>query len=202
MMKFKWLWIIILVVGIGAGAYLLRGLVSYYVITPIVFAVRIERLLFNALPQVVFWTLFLLVGMILAVNSLPIKRKFSNSPPQTGKKWESRARQFSKWIHTSEKSEYSKWMLARQVSSLAFDLLMYQERLSTQDVGKFLRRNKSAIPDEVRDYILAGMEVPSFRHYSEMVSNYNQNFLTSPLDINPEIVIEFLETRMKTGGLD
>jgi len=46
------------------------------------------------------------------------------------------------------------------------------------------------------------MEVPSFRHYSEMVSNYHQNFMTSPLDINPEIVIEFLETRIKTGGLD
>jgi hypothetical protein len=93
-------------------------------------------------------------------------------------------------------------MLARQVSSLAIELLMYQERLSHQEVGKFLRRNKAVIPEGVRDYILMGMEVPSFRHYSEMVSNYHQNLMNSPLDINPEIVIDFLENRIKTGGLD
>lgn len=201
-MKLIWLWTIFMVAGIGAGAFLLRRFVSYYVITPIVFAVRIERLLFNAIPEVVFWSFFLLIGLILAVNSLPIKSLFLTKPPQTGEKLESRSRQISKWIRTSEKSEYSKWMLARQLSSLAFDLLMYQERISLQDVRKFMRRNKSAIPDEVHDYILAGMDVPSFRHYSEMVSNYHQNSLTSPLDINPEIVIDFLETRIKTGGLD
>jgi len=191
-----------MVTGIGAGAFLLRRFVSDYVITPIVFAARIERLLFNAIPEVVFWSLFLFIGLILAVNSLPIRSIFSTKPPQTGEKLESRARQISKWIRTSERSEYSRWMLARQLSSLAFDLFMYQERLSLQDVRKFIRRNKSTISDEVHDYILAGMEVPSFRHYSEMVSNYHQNFMTSPLDINPEIVIEFLETRIKTGGLD
>jgi len=200
--KLKWFWIILMVAGVGAGAFFLRKFVSDYVITPIVFAVRIERLLFNAIPEVVFWSLLLFVGLILAVNSLPIKSQLSTNPPQTGEKWESRARQISKWIRTSEKSEYSKWMLARQLSSLAVDLLMYQERLSFQDVRNFLRRNKSAIPDEVHDYILAGMEVPSFRHYSELVRNYHQNFLNSPLDINPEIVIDFLKKRIKTGGLD
>ena len=201
-MKIKWFGVIILVIGIGTGAYFLRSMVSYYVITPIVLAVRIEQLLFNSLPQVVFWTLFLLVGLVLALNSLPFKRNFSSSPAQVGEKWESRARQFSKWIRTSEKSEYSKWMLACQVSSLAIELLMYQERLSRQEVGKFLRSNKSVIPDSVRDYILMGMEVPSFRHYSEMVSNYHQNLMNSPLDINPEVVIDFLELKIKSGGLD
>ena len=93
-------------------------------------------------------------------------------------------------------------MLACQVSSLAIELLMYQERLSRQEVGKFLRSNKSVIPDSVRDYILMGMEVPSFRHYSEMVSNYHQNLMNSPLDINPEVVIDFLELKIKSGGLD
>src|SRR4030067_3383552 len=111
MMKIKWFGVIILVIGIGTGAYFLRSMVSYYVITPIVLAVRIEQLLFNSLPQVVFWTLFLLVGLVLALNSSPFKRNFSSSPAQVGEKWESRARQFSKWIRTSEKSEYSKWML-------------------------------------------------------------------------------------------
>lgn len=199
-MKFKWLWLALLLVGIGITAYLLREFVSYYVITPVVFAYRIVRLLVNAFPQEVFWFLLILAGLLLAIKTLPLKSRISRIKGEPGDKYQSRARQFSKWILNSEKSEYARWMTARQLSSLALELLMYQERLSPPEATVYIRTPSKNIPEQVRAYILAGLEAPSFRHYSEILENYRMNSLDSPFDTPPEAVIKFLESRFEIGG--
>lgn len=200
MMKSRWLWVALLLVVIAIAAYLLRNYVSYYVITPAIFAYRIERLLIGAIPQVVFWIFLLLGGLMLAIWTLPAGTKNRRQKVELDDKYQSRAKQFSSWILDSERSEYSKWMTVRQLSLLAFELTMYQERLSPPEATAYFRKFRTKIPDRVREYILAGVSAPSFRHYSESLENYRLNALESPFDTPPEAVIDFLESRFDNGG--
>lgn len=201
-MKLSWLWRVLLIIGIVAGAYLLQDLVRDYLLTPVVFAYRILRLLVNALPQGIFWALFVIIGVLIALNSLYLKTQTSREVSKSREKVESRAWQFSKWITGAPKSEYSRWMLARQLSALACEVLMYRQRLSADEVAIYVRRNQGKIPAKVRDYILAGIEVPSFRHYSEMAQQLRRDFKDSPLDLDPEVVIAYLENCIQPGGFN
>lgn len=199
-MRLRWGWVVFLIAGIGIAAYLLRDLVGEYIVAPVLLALRIERLLMEALPQVVFWSIFILVGIFLAIRSLPINKSIHRNVALAGDKPHSRAQQFGSWASTSKKSEYSKWIIARELSLLAYEVLMYQERLTPNETNIFLKSRNSSIPDKVREYIQAGLEAPSFRHYLELVDNYRLNFLETPFETRPEVIIEFLEKRMESGG--
>ena len=201
-MRRSWLWVGLLVAITGLSAYILRGFVRFYILVPIVYAARIEQIILNAIPQVAYWIVFLFMIFLLAAHSLLLKRAPRKVTPTLVEKWDSRARQFSQWFTSSRKSEYSKWMLARQISDLTINLLVYQERISADEVGSFIRRGKISMPPEVRNYLLAGLEVPSFRHYSEFINYWKLSNQASPLDLNPEMIIEFLESRVQIGGLE
>jgi len=112
----------------------------------------------------------------------------------------SRARSWSHWLQISQQGDYSRWLLARNVAKLALEILAHQERQSLEQTQQRIESGKIRLPTEVQAYFQVGLDAPSFRHYSELMTLMRSTRSASPLDLDPEIVIRYLENRMKSGG--
>jgi hypothetical protein len=175
-------------------AYLSMDFVRLYLIEPIIYILRIENILYEALPQAVWWGIFLLIVGVIAFRSLvrnvlyPAKIKENLRGEHS-----SRARTWSRWIELSQRGNYSKWLLARHLANLAVRIIAHQDRLSPEKVRKNLVDSESNLPPQVLAYFQVGLGSPSFRHYSDLLALFNSSRTMSPLEIDPEIIVNYLE---------
>jgi len=227
-------------------AYLLKDYVHRYILAPVLYTLRIERILYEAFPQPVWWGIFLFVLAVIAIRSL--LRGYQSTSVDAGSLNEdrmSRARSWSRWIEMSYRGNYSKWLLARHLADLASNILVYQERQPLERIRARIMNSEADIPPDIQDYLQIGLNMPSFRHYSEFLgdkswlrlpSRYqlahlirstlrfgsilragstlragntlhnsstlrNGNTLpTTPLNLDPEVIVQFLETTISSGG--
>lgn len=184
-----------------ALAYILRDSVSTYVITPAVYAFRIARIIYEALPQAVWWVVFLSILTLVAVRNLLRQLRITAPPPELVREERpSRARLWSRWLEFYQKGDYSRWLLARNLSKLTLEIFAHQERQSLEQARERLLTGKIHLPPEVQAYIQIGLAAPSFRHYTDLLALLRSTRSDSPLDLDPERIIEYLETRTQIGG--
>lgn len=184
-----------------AVAYLLKDYVSEFIITPLWYTFRIAKVIYEALPQLLWWGVFLFILLFIAVKNL-LQHLKSGSKPSAAPREErlSRAQAWSRWIELSEKGDYSRWLLARRIARLTHDVIAHQERLTLGQVEEGLRAGHLDLPFEVQAYIQVGLDAPSFRHYSELLDLLRYSRSASPLDLDPELIVEILEARFQIGG--
>ena len=187
-------------------AYVLKDYVRMYILAPVLYALRIERIIYEALPQAVWWGIFLLILLVIAIRTLmrsykPIPVDIRNVEEQHF----SRARTWSRWIWISRRGNYSKWLLARHFAELALNLQSYQERQSLEQIRAQILSGKADISPAILDYFQVGLDTPSFRHYSELLARLkstrhkSSTLPLSPLNLDPEIIVQYLETKSQIG---
>jgi hypothetical protein len=199
-LSYRRFWLILLLPILAFGAYHLRGVIEIYLITPVIYALRVEKILYETIPQIIYWIVFITILIIIAVNSLFSKRRPAPMTTPLVENRATRARQLSYWIKAAKRSDYSRWMLARNLAGLALNLIADQERFSTEEAEKFIRRGRVNMPADVRKFVLAGLEVPSFRHYVELKKLQSGSYHDFSLDLDPEIIVNYLESQAKSGG--
>jgi len=170
--------------------------VRFYLIEPVMFLLRIETILYEALPQAVWWGVFLLIIGIIAFRSLARNIKFParRRGHQHGERL-SRARTWSRWIELSSRGNYSKWLLARHLANLTVKTIAHQERLSPEQFRTNLIAGEADLPPHVMEYLQVGLGSPSFRHYSDLLALFKTRKTRSPLEIDLEGIVDFLETK-------
>jgi hypothetical protein len=182
-------------------AYLLRDAIRHFLIEPLFYFYRFFQILYVAMPQIVWWILFLVLLALLAARTLfrhikitPVRQQ----PVQADRL--SRARAWSHWLEISDQGDYSRWLLARNMAKLALEILAHQERQSLEEAQQLIRAGKIRLPVEVQAYFQIGLDAPSFRHYSEFLTLLRSTRSASPLDLDPEIIVQYLEGRIESGG--
>jgi hypothetical protein len=182
-------------------AYLLKDTIRHFLLAPLFYIYRFFQIIYEAMPQFAWWIAFLLILVLLAVRSLLPHMKIT---PRRQKPIEadhlSRARAWSHWLEISNQGDYSRWLLARNMARLALGIMAHQERQSLEQTRQLIQTGKIRLPAEVRAYFQVGLDAPSFRHYSEFLTLLRSTRSASPLDLDPEIVIQYLEDRMDSGG--
>ena len=233
-MKKEFSLLFVLILLVLALSYFLKGYVLRYVLEPILYALRIERILYDAFPQFVWWGIFLLIFVMIALHSLLRGQKSASIEVESlNEQPLSRVKTWSRWIEMSKRGNYSEWLLARHFADLALDILVYQERQPYERIRDRVLTNYEEMPPELRDYLMVGLNTPSFRHYSEFLgstswfrirlryqlahlinslfrgkrnlqvndtTHYGGGLVASPLNLDPEIVIKFLESKIPSGG--
>jgi len=195
----RYLLISFLVILIAVLAYLLRGVMLKYLLSPIIYALRIFSIIYRALPQAFWWGAFLLI--LVVVSSRLIFRKRAVVNLREGVLGVQPASLASAWAHRierSKKGDYSKWLLARSITELALNTIAFQERQSLEIAQKRLLEGKIDLPPKITAYIQAGLDMPSFRHYSEFIANFRYARTNSPLELDVEEIIEFLENNAQS----
>ena len=182
-------------------AYLLKDAIRIYVLEPILYAVRIVSLLYDILPQYIWWGGLVLILALLALRSFGRRQPLTarRKPPA-----EDRLSQVRAWTQSVTQASggtfNARWLLARQVARLAVDMIAHQERMNSGQASLRLQSGQIPMPPEIRDYLLAGLGLPEQSQFADLLPMRSDHG-ASPLDLNPEIVVEYLENRIQTGGL-
>lgn len=154
------LWIVILL-GVPLTLVLmlaLRGLAYRLIVIPILYMLWLVGFLFESLPQPLFWTLFLLLMLRLAWQSLrPPKQTLHQPQMMEASVPEGRLAVWLQRLVLAESGNYSKWGVARHIVQLLVETIAYQEQISIAQARLRLRSGNFEAPPEVRAYVQAGL---------------------------------------------
>jgi len=177
-------------------ALALFDLTQEAVAVPIWYVIWLGQLLFQAIPQSLLWALFLTVALVVAVRSL-LKRPQPEEESAIEPIHSGQVRVLVSWIQHQEESDYFKRRLAQHLGNLTLEALAYQRRLTLRESRQHLRSLDA--PPEIRAYLQAGLTPTPSRPISlasRLLHSLGLRRTTSPLDLDPEIVVQFVERQL------
>ena len=181
-------------------AYLLMDSVRMYLLEPMIFAFRIERLIYEALPQAFWWGIFLLILVVIALRSLRLEPVAFYRKRSKLKERPSRAQTWRRMVSGTAHGNYSRWLLAREIAELTLRVVAHQERITRGQARTQLKSGRIQLPPGIHEYILMGLDAPSFRQYTDFLAYLRSNRQSAHLELDPEIIIKYLEENVNIGG--
>ena len=181
-------------------AYLLMDPVRTYLIEPLIYALRIESLIYQAIPEWFWWSLFLIFLGVVAIRSLNLEPKRPSRTRKNNRDHSGRANDWREMVLGTERGRYSRWLLAREVAHLTLDVISHQERTTRGQARNLIKAGQVQLPAEFHDYVIVGLDSPSYRRYTDFLAYLRSSRHAEPLDIEPEVIIEYLENLYKIGG--
>ncbi|MBW2092060.1 MAG: hypothetical protein JRI34_08055 [Deltaproteobacteria bacterium] len=151
----------------------------------------------GSLPQDFYWIFFLGVAVVIAARSLnkwslPNFRTRGKQVRQPGQ-----LEYLADLIERARHGTYTKERLARYLGELTLDILAYQERQELEVIKRHLRSGTLNVPAEIMAYLQAALLWDSSYHREERKRRLKHKEPPSPLDLEPERVMEFLERKLE-----
>jgi hypothetical protein len=176
-------------------ALALPDLTREAIVVPIWYAIWIGQLLFHAIPQAILWALLFTIALVVAVRSL-LKRPQFEEKPEIEPIYTGQVHVLLRWIHQEER-DYFKHRLAQHLGRLTLETLAYRKRLTLMEIRPLM--GSMDAPPEVRAYLQAGLTPMPPRPgglLSRLLRSLGLRRATSPLDLHPEIVVQFIERQL------
>jgi hypothetical protein len=176
-------------------ALMLRDVVERTIITPLAYIGWVLRLYYSVLPQYILWIVLILVAVFSAISSLmPGPRSGRGSTPDRVM-IQGQIAGLADWLNKSKRGGiYYRWLIANRLGKNAREILAQRDGQAVSK--KFGRLNGSAWhpPQEVDAYLESGLN-GSFADYPQPPLGAKRP--STPLDIDPQLVIEYLENEME-----
>jgi hypothetical protein len=102
-----------------------------------------------------------------------------------------------RWMKKKKQGDYFKWQLAREISTLALVGIANRNRLTPAGVRDELTAGRLDLPARIQAYLVAGSLPNSYSQYCEMISSLRLPGADSPLDLDPEEVVSYLEHELE-----
>jgi hypothetical protein len=103
-------------------------------------------------------------------------------------------------IYSTSQGDYFKWRLAQYLLNLSIEALAHRERTTPERIKQRLMSRTLEAPSEIEAYLLTGL-TPIFTKHTNLIERIKQTLgLTpriSPLDLDPERVVQFLEEQLE-----
>ncbi|MCP4140771.1 MAG: hypothetical protein GY755_10855 [Chloroflexi bacterium] len=195
--KRPWLAFIFLVFGVLILAFPLQGVVQKMIIAPLMYVFWLLGIIYNGLPQVLLWSGLLVIIFIIGLFSfinIPrprwrIRRKEKDEPGPI----EALAANISQ----NDQGVYFKWRLANRIGFVARDWLAYREGKEKKWKANTLEGRNWHPEEDVQRYLSVGLN-GSFADYPRPRNPFSKGKKT-PLDIDPNKALDYLESHMETG---
>ena len=179
-------------------APLCSNFVRDVVVIPFLYIFWILRFLLTAIPQATFWPCFVLVLFLIMVVSF-VQR---SHPPQrireSATKEPQRVEEWAKLLEKAKKDDYFKWRLAQQMQKLMLESMAHQKGLSFNETRAQLRQGMLDMPPDIGAYFQASLQ--SLGNLSPGSRFSFTKKTASPLDIDPAVVVAYLEELNPTGS--
>jgi hypothetical protein len=154
----KWWWLLLPVVLLAAPlVWLLRGFARDIVLGYVQRLVWSLHVLLESLPQAPIWLLFVLIVLYIAYRSLFARTRFSLAERRTLPDAGGRVRRLATRIERADRGDYYRWDLARHLGSVVVHVLAHEHRTNPATVRQRLRAGDLDIPDEIREFLFAGL---------------------------------------------
>ncbi len=194
-MNKRWQPLIAVLLLVGLLTLVMRGVIRENILGPFLYLAWIGQLIFESIPQIALWTIFLLIAVVIALKStfkmrLPRRR---TTYPETGQA--QRIGDWAKLLRSANEDIYYQWQLAQNLQKLTMETLAHDEHVALKEVRQRLTAGQLDISSEIQAYLQAG--ITSFGHFLEPKSRFRlRKKQSTPLDLDPEQVIQFLEEQI------
>jgi hypothetical protein len=180
-------------------ALVLRNWTREAIVIPLLYLVWLGRLVLASIPQSLIWAVFLLAAAYIAVKSLSGRRNPPAQPRPESEIYMGRVALWARRIHVAAHGYYYRWNLANALGRLGLELSTYHARPNRAQRDAYHEIEKLAAPPEIQAYLQAGLTSPPMRSlhlFSSLGQWLRPQVSDSPLDLDPEKVIRFLEDQM------
>lgn len=207
-MRRRWLVLgLILLLVAAVTAIFLRDLVREWIVEPLIWSYHFLRPLFGAVPQQVYWAFFLWLALFFAARSLLRGQERAHQGGETVRPPTGRVSLWREWLERAAgRSAYRgffRWRLARNLAELAAQVMEYSEGLGGEAALQ-AGTKADVLPPEVQSCLQAVSGTADFGRVSPLRRLFRSRRRGSPLDLDPERVVRFLEDQMEGnyGGRD
>jgi hypothetical protein len=160
----------------------------------------LARLYIDSLPQPILWAVFIAIAIIIAARSLLTRRSTPEMISEAARFRMGRVHNLMQAINRTSEGLYFKWRLAQHLLGLTLEALAHQERTSPNLVRERLKSGGLDAPSEIEAYLLTGL-TPVLSTRSNLITRLKRAIMPthriSPLDLDPERVIQFLEDQLE-----
>lgn len=173
---------------------LLQGLIRS-ILTPLLYLFWIGLLLGRSVPQEILWGVFVFMALLIALMSLSQKPVRSRRSPAPKAPPPERIAGWAKLMRQSKQEPYYRWQVAQHLRRLTLEALAQNERTTSKEIQQQLMAGQLDLPPEIEAYLKASLT--SFNRLSEVAPRSRFSKSASPLDLEMEEFITFLEQRFQ-----
>lgn len=182
-------------------ALVLRDLVGRLMATQALYLLWLGRLFLRSLHQYLFWLLFVAVALLIFISALvgEGRQRKARTPPAPPDTQYNPVETLARQIRIVGRGDYSRWRLAQSLGELALEALACQDHLPLAQVRQRLEAGTLNIPPEIQAYLQAGRTTLHLRRVTLLsrLGLRRKETSPSPLDLEPERVVQFLEERLE-----
>jgi hypothetical protein len=193
-MKRRWLLLSTGIVLAAVLAYFLRDLINDKVIVPLSYLWWRIGLYYHSIPENRWWVIVIIVICLMAFASIRPEWSFHyqglDSQPVQGP-----VEELMIWIMKLRGNEYYKWLIANRLGKLVRSFLIQREGSDVQHWDGPLNGSAWDPPDEVGAYLKSGLNRPFAKILPSSESLPRPR--SAPLDLDPQQVVEYLESQME-----
>jgi hypothetical protein len=176
------------------------------VIVPLAYLIFVFRLIAGGIGQKNIWIAFVVLSTFIAIINLAMRPKPHSKKITTENKYPTRLQNWINSIKRKERSQYFKWNMSQNISSLFIETIAYHHDTSPDQVTQQILSGRIDLPSDILEYLQISLK-PFAR--SGIVNQIPRNKLAqiwaivfnqpppvtkkSPLDINFERIISYLE---------
>jgi hypothetical protein len=180
-----------------ALAFPLRDWTQRTVITPLAVILWVMNLFYRSMPQLLWWVLVVMVVIIMLIGSLAPPEIFTPRDRNKSALLHGPVESLSLAIKKTREGPYFKWMIANRLGKLAYQMLVQREGGEKRSVFAPLVGADWQPSQALRKYLEVGLH-GSFAEYP--VSEQSSRRGASPLDVEIQEAVEFLENRLEIGS--
>jgi len=177
-------------------AFPLQDFLRTGIIEPLLYFFWGMGILYRSVPQ--FWIWVLLLGVVFFIMLLPfledlpkLRRKEKELPPGAGA-----IEELAETLKQIDKGIYFKWVVANRLGKIIRNWVAYRDRLDKRWQANDLARLGWDAPEEIHQYLDAGLN-GSFADYPRTRIPFLRIKQKTPLDLAPNLVLDFLESEME-----
>ena len=174
-------------------AFLIRDFVREVIVLPFLQLAWYVSLILRSFPDSLFWILFVLVALVVAVRSLFREPPEGGRVRRTGRDQGGPVTNWARLMEHAEKGGYSKWQLSQSLTKLTWEILGRERSAGIQQIEHDIQSYALDLPPEIRAYFEAGL-LP-YQPISAFKRRFQKQTKT-PLDLPPEQVIQYLEQQL------
>lgn len=179
-------------------AFPLRETIYDTVVVPAAFIAWHLSLVYRSLSQVIWWWLIITIILFMLAFSLmpqvkPGRREESRSRPNRGQ-----VEDLAIWLGRARSGVYFKWLIANRLGKLAYQILLHRESGRPRTVFTPLLGSDWEPSRELQNYLEIGLH-GSFSDFPNTNGRLSAQPKT-PLDYEVGQAVEFLESKMESGG--
>ncbi len=181
--------ILLLILGLvlaGGLGLALRSFVGSYILLPILFVAWLARLVINSVPGWAWWAWFVIIAVVVVWRSLRVRLRDTADPVESPPvavgpvhAWAERLR------GAHSRNAYFRWILARDLAGISTELAAL---------------NALNAPPEIAAYLRVGLAAPPWgpaKPLEKITRLWRPVQETTPLDLDPQVAVAFLEGQME-----